>query len=379
MADNFDPQANDPTPANGSGTYILPGFKKRVADIASNLKPLHEIHPVLTSNYLVKGWLSRNTVSVVYGASNVGKTFFAIDLGMHIAAGQDWHGHNVTPSLSGAVIYVSGEGISGMINRISALQYEYPELVENAERSFLLLPMTLNFRGETDVQALINVLGKTTGVRMIIIDTLARSMGDGDENSAQDMGAFIRNVDILREATDAHIMLVHHSGKDASKGARGSGSLRAAVDTEIEIKRSGLVATATARKQRDMRGGKVFAYTLRDVELGIDEDGDPVTSAVIEAAEPTNNQPAVKGQQLTAMQALDDAIAHHGVKKSGDLFPGNRKCVPVDIWHEYCDSRPLSSGQSDSAKRKAFHAAKQKLNESGHICVVEGFVWRCLE
>ncbi len=117
---------------------------------------------------------------------------------------------------------------------------------------------------------------------LIVFDTLARVMA-GDENAAPDVGALMRGIDHLRRATGAHIMLIHHSGKDASKGARGHSALRAAVDTEIELTKSKETDERMARatKQRDMASGADCLFRLEQVVLGRDQDGDPVTSCIV--------------------------------------------------------------------------------------------------
>ncbi len=269
----------------------------RAGELQAALCPLESIRPVLSSRYLVKGWLDRAASSVVYGESNVGKTFFALDLAMHVAAGMPWHGARVPTRKEdcGCVVYVAGEGGFGMHNRIEAMRRDNASLIERAEtrQGFTLLPTMLDLCGANDAEELVKVFDALSSrPSLVIIDTLARTMGEGDENTARDMGAFIRSLDHLRAETGAHVMVIHHSGKDASKGARGSGSLRAAVDTEIQLTRSGVVVMAETRKQRDMQTGGVFAYVLRDVEIGINEDGEPVTSAVVEPTEPVEAAPA---------------------------------------------------------------------------------------
>ena len=371
---------NDRTGRN-VGTDRLEG---RAGELQAALRPLDAIKPVLSSRYLVKGWLDRGATSVVYGESNVGKTFFALDLAMHIAAGKVWHGAKVplTGDELGCVVYVAGEGGSGMHNRVEAIRQDKSTLIEEAEarHGFTLLPTMLDLCGASDAEELVKVFAALpTRIGLVIIDTLARTMGDGDENTARDMGAFVRSVDHLRNATGAHVMVIHHSGKDASKGARGSGSLRAAVDTEIHLSRSGGVVMAETRKQRDMPTGSVFAYLLRDVEIGIDEDGEPVTSAVVEPTEPVRQRPKLSAQQTIALQALDDAIAVKGEKRLGDMFPQNRRCVSLATWREYCDRHALSSGESDSAQRKAYHAVKSALHLKEIIRIVDDWVWRCEE
>jgi hypothetical protein len=362
----------------GAG-YIVPKSKTRAADLSLQLKPIYEIKPVLSSRYLVKGWLDRGTLSVVYGESNVGKTFFALDLALHVAAAKQWHGSKVRDwrACPGSVVYVAGEGGAGINNRIEAIRRDRPDL---ADTGFLLLSTTLDLCTSEDAQHLVDALSDEVPPSLIVIDTLARSMGNGDENTAKDMGAFVRSVDFLREKTGAHVMVIHHSGKDTSKGARGSGSLRAAADTEIELTRDGAVILAETKKQRDMTCGAVFAYTLKGVFLGTDEDGDPVTSAVVEPTEaPAKRAPRLKGQALIAMQAFGDALAAHGEVKHGEEFPPNRQCVSLDHWREACDRHHLTDGGSDSAARQAFGRAWKLLQEKETIRVIDGFAWRCAD
>ena len=151
------------------------------------------------------------------------------------------------------------------------------------------------------------------------------------------------------------------------------------MDTEIQLTRSGVVVMAETRKQRDMQTGGVFAYVLRDVEIGINEDGEPVTSAVVEPTEPVKLRPRLSAQQRIGMQALDDAIAVKGEKKHSDMYPQNRRCVSVATWREFCDRHALSSGESESAQRKAFHAVKAALHGKELVRIVDDWVWRCEE
>lgn len=360
-----------------------PKMKGRAGDLFRALTRLSDIKPVLQSNYLVKGWLDRGASSVVYGDSNVGKTFFALDLAMHVAAGKDWRGYMVPSSedWAGGVVFIACEGGSGINNRVEAIRREYPDLVRGAEMGggFTLLPTTIDIHGANDTAALLQALEGINPIGLIVIDTLARAMGSGDENTAKDMGTFIGNVDALRSATGAHVMVIHHNGKDTTRGARGSGSLRAAVDTEIEITRLGDVIMAETRKQRDMQSNRVFACTLRSVEIGTDEDDEPVTSAVVVETEPVKKTPEISPRQQIAMQAFGDALAVHGVTKSGEMFPTNRQCVSLADWRSYCDRHSLTDGTSNSAARQAFGRAWKSLQEKGLIRVIDGFAWRCGE
>lgn len=353
----------------------------RAGDLAAALIPLHKVKPILKCRYLVKGWLDRGAFSVVYGESNVGKTFFALDLALHVAAGTDWHGHRVPTDEKwlGPVIYVASEGGAGVHNRIEAVRRDNPELMRQVDErgGFLLLKTGLDLCTSDDSQWLVEAIGTLPRKpSLIVVDTLARAMGNGDENTAKDMGQFVRSVDHLREATGAHVMVIHHSGKDATKGARGSGSLRAAADTEIELTRNDGIVMAETRKQRDMLCSGVFAYSLKSVFLGVDDDGDNVTSATVQPAQPVSRKVKLTGTDKVALQALDDCIRDHGKQLTGENYPRNRRCVSLERWREYCDRHSLSSGEGESSRRTAFHKVKARLQEKEVIRVIDGWLWR---
>lgn len=354
----------------------------RVADLQAQMVPLQEIQPTLSSRYLVKGWFERGALSVVYGESNVGKTFFALDLAFHIAASVPWHGIRVADGQNEtqSVLYVAGEGGSGVDNRVEAMRREHPIVMQAAMKkdSFVLMKTMLDLCGPTDALAICEAL-KLKGIEpaLIVIDTLSMAFGGGDENTAKDMGAFVQNCRRIRTDTGAHVMVIHHSGKDSSKGARGSGSLRAASDTEIELTRNGQIISAAQRKQRDLPIGDKFAYTLKVVSIGEDGDGEAVTSAVVVPTEaPEKVMPQLKGQALIAMQAFGDALALHGVVKTGEDFPTNRQCVLIDHWRDACKRHSLTDGKSDSAARTAFSRAMKALQEQQVVRILDGFAWR---
>lgn len=208
---------------------------------------LDEIKPRLACNYTVKGWLDRDAVSVLYGESNTGKTFLALDMALHVAAGEGWHGSRVRRA---PVVYVAAEGGGGLGNRLAAAKADSPELIDKARGGFHILAEAIDLFDGACGLGVRDILNEIGGLierpGLIVIDTLSRAMGTGDENSAADMARLIRAVDELRRATGAHVMLVHHVGKDGAKGARGSSALRAAVDTEIALTRSEEVAKARA-------------------------------------------------------------------------------------------------------------------------------------
>jgi RecA-family ATPase len=175
------------------------------------------------------------------------------------------------------VVYIAGEGTNGI--KIGVAAYQKRGLSERGIPLAILNRAAdlLHLDGDMDsLSVLIQKAESESGEKcvLIVVDTLARAMAGGDENSGEDMSALIFNADRLRKQTTASVMLIHHCGKDASKGARGHSSLRGAVDTEIVIEGQAGRRIATVTKQRDLPGGQVFAFELEQQVLGHDEDGD---------------------------------------------------------------------------------------------------------
>ncbi len=254
-------------------TPLRPKLSQTAQRLLGSVRFAGEEQPVLDHDYVVKRWLNRDSVSVVYGEANVGKSFWAVDLAHHVQQGRAWAGFRVT---AGPVLYVAAEGGTLFTNRLAAAQAQFMVLQE---------PVTIGGRN-CDAPALAQAVRHLSDIHgsfaLIIFDTLARVMA-GDENAAPDVGALMRSIDHLCRTTRAHIMLIHHTGKDASKGARGHSALRAAVDTEIELTKSKETDARMARatKQRDMASGTDCSFRLEKVKLGHDQDGDEVTSCIV--------------------------------------------------------------------------------------------------
>lgn len=354
-----------------------PFIAGRKEQLAAAIRQLTDIGPQLNNVNLVRNWISQGGSSVAFGPSNVAKTFWALDLAFHVAGAADWHGAAVR---NGPVVYLAAEGGLMIHNRIEAFRRDRPEIWKQASiwRRMILMSTSIDLCTSGDADVLSEIFtGFNERPSLVIVDTLARSMGGGDENAAQDMNIVIRNIDRIREQTGAHVMVIHHTGKDKDRGMRGSYALYGAVDTVVEISRDGDTITAEQKKQRDTRLGPSFSFKLRDVFIGEDDEGEPVYSAVIDPADaPPRKKRAISGQAAVALQAFGDALAHHGRILTGDLYPPQRQCVAIERWREFCDRHELSAGDTATAKRTAFHKAKTKLQEEGVVRIVDGWAWR---
>ena len=175
--------------------------------------------------WLVQGHLT-DGFSVLYGPPKSGKTFLALDWALRIATRTEWHGHTV---IGGPVLYVSGEGAGGLHSRISA----WHQANATTSSNLYVIPFAARLLNPDHVGQLLDDV-MATGARLLVIDTLARSMSGSDENSAQDMGQAIASLDRIRQEVGCGILVVHHSGVDGTR-PRGSTALFGAADTLARV------------------------------------------------------------------------------------------------------------------------------------------------
>ena len=276
---------------------------------------------------LVRSVIVSGSLMVVYGASNSGKTFFVLDLALHVSYGKPWRGFRTTPGL---VLYVAGEGASSVRTRVAAFRREHPEWP--ADLPFAVIPQAVNMLNPESMVGLLAVIREAEAqagckVGLVIIDTLARSMPGGDENAPKDMGLAVATADALRQETGAAVLLVHHTGKDLERGSRGHSSLKAAIDTEIEVASEKDHRVAKVTKQRDLDTGLKMAFSLKIVEVGFDsETGDPVTSCVVVHSEETHSgQGAVE-------QSVRELMRGSTKRRLREALQRESKADPERIW-----------------------------------------------
>lgn len=229
--------------------------------------------------WMIHDFLPEQGFSAIYGPSGSYKSFVAIDMAMHLCHGLEWCGR---PTIQKKVLYIAAEGKFGILQRVIAWHQSHQLPLTDR---FFVLPVAVDLTDpETDINPLINDLRIFGGVDMTIVDTVARSFGSGDENSTKDMGSFIRNLDLIRESVSPHVMAIHHSGKDEDKGARGSSSFRAALDTEIQIKRMGTTRRIKLMmtKQKDAEEASAISMEAVSIEFA-DRHGVIQKSAVMKS------------------------------------------------------------------------------------------------
>lgn len=245
-------------------------------------------------SWIVKSVLPEAALGVIFGESGSGKTFAAIDLAMAVATGTPWRGFKTK---QGRVAYIAAEDAVGVRYRMMAYARHHglPEDVPVG-----VLSDAPNFTKGADVADVLAALRAFGRVSMVIVDTFAQVTAGANENSGEDMGKAIGYCRALHKATGALIVLIHHSGKDSSKGARGHSSLRAAADCELEVTRSGDVREIEVTKLKNAQDGARFGFALAPVVTGaVDEDGEDITTCIVEHV-------AASAAKVTKRKKLED-------------------------------------------------------------------------
>lgn len=343
------------------------------------LVPFDAVTLDTTGSYIVKGVIPDEGLTAVWGPPKCGKSFLVSDIAFHVALGWDWRGRKVK---AGPVVYLAAEGAHGFRARIAAFRQE--RLGEEvAPVPFYLVPVTLDLIGEH--VDLIGAIRETLGGNanhgsllrpvLVVIDTLNRTLR-GSENSDEDMSDYIKAADAIREAFSCAVVVVHHCGVEGTR-PRGHTSLSGAVDCQIAVKKAQGVVTATVELMKDGQEGDAFGSLLRVVDVGEDEDGDPITSCVIDPTEAVVPQNAAK---LTARQRRGLDVLHEllidGGKPSpgGPHYPDSATVVSVDLWRDYL----FQSGVIDrdcSNPRQYFKRLKDGLIERGAIREWDNLIW----
>lgn len=231
------------------------------------------------TEWLVKGVLPKAELAMVYGPPASGKTFWVLDLVSHIVQGLPWNGRKVA---QGGCLYIAAEGANGVRKRLEAYQTYHGIDIAEAFSNLHFIADAPRLTEKQDRRDLAQAIKTLPVMDLIVVDTLASVMPGADENSGKEMGEVLAYCKALHKHFGALVLLVHHSGKDATKGARGWSGLLGAVDCEIQIARFGDDRAATITKLKDGDDTEQsYGFKLNTVELGQDEDGDPITSCVV--------------------------------------------------------------------------------------------------
>jgi hypothetical protein len=305
----------------------------------------------------IKYLLPETGIAAIYGPSGSGKSYLGIDAGISIALGNTWFGNRV---FACAVTYVILESEASLRNRVEA--WEVHNKV-NIPANFRAIAQPFELADHQQVEDLGSILPKG-GV--VIIDTLNRAAPGLDENSSQDMGRILAGMKRLQEITGGLVVIVHHTGKDASKGLRGHSSLFAALDGAIEVERNAVGRTWSAAKVKDGEDGKRVAFQLNVIDLGKDADGDPITSCAVgpDTGALFRQPPPTGKNQKPALAAIRSALSTSSTLGMAGAGP-QVQCL---LFEDAVDAAVGAMvGMAVKRRKQRAREAVQGLVESAHL------------
>lgn len=327
-------------------------------------------------DWLIDGILPANAFVALYGRPGSFKSFVALYIATMIGSGNLAFGRKC---LQGDVVYIVGEGGAGIKNRVGAIKKNYG--IESARVYFILQQLNLRSTDQDRQNIVSAIKAKNIDPYLIIIDTLARAFGGGNENSSEDMGAFIGQIGRLQEELNAAVMIVHHSGKDETRGQRGHSSLLGAVDTELEAAKisgpddASRIGQITVTKQKDGEDGVRIGYRMDVVHLGlVDASKSSLALVPMDIGEMPvkTKKKGLTPQQKIALKALEQAIEKDGKVVSLPNIPPDTCCVELKFWRSMFNA--MFVGEKD-AQRVAFKRCSEALQESRTIGFWDDLVW----
>lgn len=337
------------------------------------LKPFDQITRSDEPAYLVKGLIPRVGFVVVWGPPKCGKSFWTFDLTMHVALGWNYRGRRVH---AGSVVYCALEGQSGFGARADAFRQRHlPE--DPGVVPFYLMPTPLDLVADHAelVAEIAAVLGDDRPA-IVVLDTLNRSLR-GSESSDEDMAAYIKAADAVRTRFECAVVVIHHCGISGDR-PRGHTSLTGAADAQLAVTREGEHVVVRVEWMKDGAEGDEITSRLAMIELGVDNDGDPITSCVIEPAEATaapKTKRHLSSRSRLALDALRAIAATSGSPLPASFgIPGSVSAVVVDAWRAELYSRGIL-GKDAKNPREDFRRVKLALQSESLIAEREGFVW----
>lgn len=317
------------------------------------LKQLKAMPPI---EWLVKDLLTRHGFSVMYGQPGCGKTFLALDIALCVASGRKFHGMD---TIKGNVLYIVGEGIGGIGKRVEA--WSNHNQVHEDNVSIFVLPTAVNFSKAEEIEKLLATIQKLEDEHgkfsLVVVDTVARSMLGADENSATDMGKFVKSCDTVKEHCGCALLAIHHSGKDSSKGMRGSSALMGAVDTSIRVKKSGEQITLNMDKQKDAEPVEDLYFLMKTTATGTFSTETSVyleklSDAMSEDARTTD----LNTRQLKAMDCMRDSATGNAI----DVYMAKDSFF---YWLQHEGGIPGEDDKAKGARRQVWKRALDALVE----------------
>jgi putative DNA primase/helicase len=324
-----------------------------------------DLHALPQLKWRVRGVLPADGLAGLYGPSASGKSFLALDMAAAIADGARWFDCRVEAA---PVVYAALEGEAGFKLRAQAWEAHKGRTLP-AGLQMMMQPFKL-----TDPRDISDLAAVVPAGAVVFLDTLNRAAPTADENSSKDMGEILEGAKRLQGLIGGLVVLVHHTGKDATKGLRGHSSLFAAMDAAIEVSRDGDNREWKVAKAKDGEDGDARPFKLQVETLGTDEYGDAVTSCTVQVDTRADDIKRVKVPQGGNQRLVYEGI--RGLFKDGEIgkagAPPLRPCIELDA--AVVAGATRLTCQSDRRATRTREAITG-LVARGVLGLNEGFLW----
>lgn len=342
-----------------------------------------EIKRAPGADYMIKGLTPTQGLGVLFGQSQAFKSFIALDMAYHVALGKRWADRRVS---QGVALYICAEGMTGMTKRVEGFRKAHGQWPENVP--FALMPASPNLgspKGDLGLLvASIESMGRGRTPQFIILDTLSQMLHGAEENGAG-MTAFIQNAQTLSNHFEAFVLAIHHTPHSSSDRMRGHSSLLPAIDANIFAERlpDGYSTALTFKKNKDEQNDVKMTANLRRLVLGNDEDGDEVSTLVVESiedglaprADRKAKQAKLPHQAQTALASLKALLSTGDIPAPCNDIPAGQKVVSLDKWREHAVSSGISASDDKDAVDKAFKRAYERLMSDGKVRLWNKLAW----
>ena len=293
---------NAPPETYAEASNVVPIERASSGLLRHQLLTFGQVLDLPPPNPLVEGWIDKGTLNVIYGKPKMGKTFVGLDLAMCVATGSYWHG---TPVEKANVLYIAAEGVNYYAPRLRA--WQQINNIHNPPEGFTVFNGRIDLLDAGAVAELHSIIEEQE-IGLVVPDTLARCMPGAEENSSQSMGIAVDNMTAIARATGTTFCAIHHSGKDESKGLRGSSALLGALDSSLVLKASGNGIRLHAEDQRGHEQPNDKFFRLQQGVDGaaivdIDREGATLEDLGLDKCEPT-------------LKALLQIETEHGISAS---------------------------------------------------------------
>ncbi|MEY9099058.1 hypothetical protein ABIA24_001967 [Sinorhizobium fredii] len=325
-----------------------------------------EMEAMPEPEWLIEGVIQKQSTALAFGKSNSFKSFIAADLGCSVSVGQPWHGNAVAP---GRVIFVATEGANGFGRLRIPTWFDYHDVPRDRRNNVFLYPKEIRLDVKDDVLALVSTMKILGPFALVVLDIFGGTMA-GSEVEDKTARAWVHGIQFILRETGASVLTVAHTGWQDDTRARMHTHFWGSFDSRLRVEGNKAAMTATLTVERHKDADSSGQWGFRMERAG--ESLVPILDSDVKPSKSRN----LSVKQNTALDALDDALQAHGVRKQGTEWPPCN-VVLMEHWRQAAYRHGIADSENAEARKKAFQRIREVLQDKGIIRIYCDHVWRC--